>query len=288
MRSWLQPVHAGLEGGLLALLPDDGLHLLLGLVHHLFDAAGVDAAVQDELVQGHPGDLAPHRVEGGEDHGLRRVVDDQVDAGGLLQGADVAALAADDAALHLVVGQRHHGDRALGHLVGGVALDGRGDDVAGAPVGLGLGLGLDLADAARRVLLHLGLDLLQQEFLGLRLGEGRDPLQLLRLLLLQGLDVRPKLLDLLLLRADGALAPFDALHLVVQVLFALLQAALLALQLGAALAVLGLHGGPLAQGLVFGLQQHLALLGLGLFKRLFGADLGGLSSASRPGTASAR
>ena len=54
------------------------------------------------LVEGHPGDLAADRVEAGEDHRLGRVVDDQVDAGRLLEGADVAALAADDPALHLV------------------------------------------------------------------------------------------------------------------------------------------------------------------------------------------
>ena len=44
----------------------------------------------------------------------RRVVDDQVDAGGHLQGADVAPLAADDPPLHLVVGQRDHRHRGLG------------------------------------------------------------------------------------------------------------------------------------------------------------------------------
>ena len=48
------------------------------------------------------GDLAPHRVEAGDDHRLGRVVDDQVDAGRRLERADVAALAADDAALHVV------------------------------------------------------------------------------------------------------------------------------------------------------------------------------------------
>ena len=49
-----------------------------------------------------PRDLAPHAVEARQDDRVRRVVDDEVDAGEVLQRADVAALAADDAALHVV------------------------------------------------------------------------------------------------------------------------------------------------------------------------------------------
>ena len=57
-----------------------------------------------------------------------RVVDDQVDAGGGLEGADVAALAADDAPLHVVVGEVHDRHRALDDVVGGDPLDGQRDD----------------------------------------------------------------------------------------------------------------------------------------------------------------
>ena len=65
----------------------------------------MDAAVLEQLLERHAGDLAADAVEAGEDHRVRRVVDDEVDAGEVLEGADVAALAADDAALH-VVGRR--------------------------------------------------------------------------------------------------------------------------------------------------------------------------------------
>jgi hypothetical protein len=54
-----------------------------------------------------PGDLTPDRVEGADDDGLGGVIDDQVNARRLLEGADVAALAADDPALHFVVRQVH-------------------------------------------------------------------------------------------------------------------------------------------------------------------------------------
>ena len=75
---------------------------------HLLDPGRVDPAVGDQLLQGEPGDLAADRVEAAQQHRLGGVVDDQVDAGDLLEGADVAALAADDPALHVVAGQVHH------------------------------------------------------------------------------------------------------------------------------------------------------------------------------------
>ena len=103
----VQPRQAQIEGRLLARLLALLLDLRGGLLDHLLDARRVDAPVGDEAGERQPRDLAPHRVEAGDDHRLGRVVDDEVDAGGRLERADVAPLAADDAALHVVGGQRH-------------------------------------------------------------------------------------------------------------------------------------------------------------------------------------
>ena len=130
-----RPGHAGFVGGPLAGLAHDELDLGLGLGDDLLDAAGVDAAVGDELGDGDPRDLAADRVEAGQDDRLGRVVDDQVHAGRLLEGADVAALAADDPALHLVGRQVHDRDGVLGGVVRGHALHGGQDDVAGLVLG---------------------------------------------------------------------------------------------------------------------------------------------------------
>ena len=54
---------AGLVGGLLAGLADDQVDLGAGLGDDLLDAAGMDAAVGDQLGEGDPGDLAADRVE---------------------------------------------------------------------------------------------------------------------------------------------------------------------------------------------------------------------------------
>ena len=110
----------------------------------------------EQLLERHAGDLAPHAVEAGEDHRVRRVVDDEVDAGEVLERADVAALAADDAALHVVGGELDDRHRRLGGVAGGHALHDDGEDVAHAAVGVALGLLLDLAHAARAVVARSG------------------------------------------------------------------------------------------------------------------------------------
>src|SRR5215213_4342342 len=59
-------------------------------------------AVLQELIERAPGDFASHRIEGRDRHCLGRVVDDQVDASGLLERTDITALTPDDAALHII------------------------------------------------------------------------------------------------------------------------------------------------------------------------------------------
>ena len=148
-----------------------------GLLDHLFDARRVDAAVLDQTRQGQARNLAPHAVERRQHDGVRRVVDDQVDAGGVLEGADVAALAADDAALHVLARDLDDRDGRLRDGLGGDALDRRGDDFTRARPGVLLDLFLDLAHEAVGVFTHLRLDLRHEDGLGLGLREVRDALQ---------------------------------------------------------------------------------------------------------------
>ena len=98
--------------------------------------AGVDAAVSNQLLQRNPGDFPPDGVKAGEGDGLGGVVDDQVDAGQRLEGADVAALPADDPALHLVARQVDDRNGRLADMVGGAAGNGKREDVAGLFLGL--------------------------------------------------------------------------------------------------------------------------------------------------------
>ena len=96
----------------------------------------MDAAVGHQLLERQPRDLATDRIEAGDDDRVRRVVDDHVDAGRQLERADVPALAPDDAALHLVVGQRDGGHGDLRRVLGGDPLDGERDDLLRLALGV--------------------------------------------------------------------------------------------------------------------------------------------------------
>ena len=195
---------------------------------------------------------------------LRRVVDDQVDAGRLLEGADVAPLAADDPALHLVVRQVDDGDRVLGGVVGGDALDRGDDDVAGLLVGLVAGLPLDRAAELDRVVLGLLADGLEQERLGVLGRDAAHPLEGGDLLLVGLRDLLASSVDLALALEELAVALLEHVGALIELLVALEEAALERRQLvspGSRL-VLGLALHP--ELLVLGLEDQLLLAGAGL------------------------
>ncbi len=137
----------------------------------------MDPAVADQLGQRDTGDLPTNRVEARQHDRFRRVVDDEIDPGGLLEGPDVATLAADDPALHLVVREMDDGHGVLGGVVGGDALDRRDDDVAGLLVRLLAGLPLDRSTELDGIVLGLLADGLEQERLGVLCGDAAHPLQ---------------------------------------------------------------------------------------------------------------
>ncbi len=249
----------------------------------------MDAAVGDELVQGQAGDLPADRVEAADDDHARRVVDDQVHARGLFEGADVAAFAADDPPLHFVVGDAHRAGCRLGGVRGRVALQRGDDDLAGLLLG-GLGQLLVVAEDRRAgFLLELRVEDLQQAPRGLGLAQAaqlveRLPLHVhkLRQILLalvgfldllgefslRGLNNLLLLAGLFGLLFQGILAlveePFALVQLaadLAQLLFAfvlLLEHQLLDLQLALAAAVvaLGLGLGEDLRGLALGIRRR--------------------------------
>ena len=151
-----------LEDGLLARLSDDLVDLGLGLVVHLLDPRGMNPAVLEQLRDGQARDLPTQPVEGREDHRMRRVVDDEVDAGEVLERTDVAAFPADDPSLHVVGGKLHHGHGRLGGVAGRDPLQRVGHEITSAALRLGARLVLERADAARELVAHLLLSALEQ------------------------------------------------------------------------------------------------------------------------------
>ena len=264
-------MQVGFEHGLFAGFANLLIHFPLGLFHHFLDAGGMDAAVHNELFQGDAGDFPPHRIEGGDDHRFGSVVDDEIHPRGGFQGADVAAFAADDAALHVVVGQGHHGDRGFRHVIGGAFLNGQGHDVPGLFLGLILGLSLDFPNHHGRVVIRVLLHPVHQNGLGLFGGKSGDAFQFGVLLVVQLLSLGLQLLGGGVFFVQRFLACFQVVKFLVQGFFALVDPALLPRNLRAAVTnflvqfvlqandlFLGLENGflPLVLGFMLGVFQQ--------------------------------
>ena len=164
-------VNPHVKGGLLPGFLEGPLHLLGDLAHYLLNARRVDAPVGNEAFQGQPGYFPPQGGETGEDDSFRSVINDQIHPGGRLNSPDVAPFPADDAALHLIVGQGHHGNGVLGHIVPGVAFDGQSQDFTGLFVGRLPGFRLHQANEPGSRMAGLFLHIFQQQLLGLGRGK---------------------------------------------------------------------------------------------------------------------
>src|SRR5690606_32419910 len=256
----VQAAHARVVCRTLALFLDDLLHLLLGGFDQLLDAGGMDAPVEDEPVHGALGDLTPHRVEAADGHGFRRVVYDHVHATRLLKGADVPPVAPDDAALHLVVGQGHHRNGDIRHIVRRDALDSQRDQFTGALVRFGVEFVLDLADAARHIVSRLFFHKGQQVLAGLLTRHLGDALQGLHALGLQFFKLVALAVERALPLVEALLALFELLKPLVELLAALLQAIFLTIQVGATTSQLLFHLFALPGDLVAPLSQYVLCL----------------------------
>ncbi len=256
----VQAVDAQVDGRALAHLDDLLLDLLADLRHHLLDAGGVDTAVGDQLVQGQTRDLAAHGIESREDDRLGRVVDDDLDAGRGLQSADVAALAADDAALDLVALDVEHRHGVLDGRLGRHALDRGYYDALGLLRGRELGLLDRLVDVGGRLALGLGLHVLHEDVLGVLGAHARDLLQTHVLLALHLVDLLLLVLDDLELVLQLLLQTVVLAELVVELALLVLE---VLLDLARALLALGdLLVALIDLTVVLALELHELLLGL--------------------------
>src|SRR5699024_160099 len=187
-------------------------------------------------------------------------------------GADVAALAADDPALHLVAGQGHHGDGGFAGMIGGAPADGLGDHVAGDVLAVVLQVGLIGGHPQGLFVGQLLVHLVQQDFAGVGLAQAGQHFQPFHLLGPQlvglgqvGVGLGQALLDLFL-------PLFQGFGLFVQGVFLLVDPVLLAADLRPALldlpvgfGLLGVHLGLHLKDLVLCLKNGLfLLLGRGL------------------------
>ena len=232
----------------------------------------MDAPVLDQLDERQLRGLAADAVEGREHDRLRRVVDDEVDAGQVLERADVAALPADDPALHVVGGKLDERHGRLGGVRRGDALQRVGDEVPGAPLRLGARLLLHLAHLPGELVADQVLGALEQVLL--RLGDGHpgQALELTHLALLRLLQLAVERLRRLFAVGEALLPAGELDEPALELLVSRLEAFLESRDLAAPLLDLGLDLGPQADGLLARLDSclpaHRLRLALGVLQQL--------------------
>ena len=212
---------------------------------------------------------------------FRGVVDNQVHAGGGFQSPDVAALAADDATLHVFAGQGYGGHCLLAHIIPGIALDGAGDDFLGLAIGRFFGFGFDNAHHTRRLMAGARFNFLEQAIFGLLGGQPGHFLQAAFLLVqaasqFLGLFLQLALLAglFLFLGQDVVFLLGHAFHFFLQALAHILEFFLAAFQFALLFLVFIFHFSLLVEQFVLTLDKNFLFLGLGLFTGFFHDALG--------------
>jgi hypothetical protein len=196
--------------------------------------------------------------------------------------SDVAPLAADDAALHLVRWQMHDADRVLGRVVGRHPLHSREDDVASLVLGFFSGRALDGAGELHRVVLGLDADGVEQDGLGVVGAHPGNPLEGDDLVLRRTGEVVLGLVDLPFPLQQLAISLFEHLGPLIELLVPLDQSTFLGAQLVAARPRLFLGLACEAQLLVLRFEDELFLAGPSLGFDAAGLGLGGLHALGCP------
>ncbi len=204
----------------------------------------MNAAIGNQVLKGDTSGLATNRIEAGEDNGLRRVVDDEVDAGHLLERADVAAFATDDTALEVVRGNVNGRDGDLSGVIGSATLDGEGDDLLSGLMAFSFDLLLGLANDRGGLMGHFAANLVEKLGVCVLAGKLRNALELVGLTSIELLKLTRALVDLTLLAGKLVLALIKGLIAAIKGLLALHHTVLKGADLLLALGLLSLGGLP--------------------------------------------
>ena len=160
--------------------------LFLGFFNHFLNAGGMYSAVSNEFFQSDTCNLSSDRVKAGKCDSLGSVIDNKVNTDKGLKCADVSAFAADDPALHFIVGQRHNRNGNFACVIGCTALDSNREYVLCLVVTFFLKLALDFLELDGCIVTGLILNLLDEIALGFFNDHGRYFFKDLKLTLFDG------------------------------------------------------------------------------------------------------
>ena len=206
-----------LQDGGFALLAHHAFNFLLRFFHHFLDSRRMDPSVNDQTFQSDPRNFSSHRVKAGQYNRLRGIVDDQLNSGHRLQGTNIPALSANDAALHLIAWELYYGNGRLRHMIGRTSLNGSHHVLLRFLFRFFLCLALQLLDQLCSIMLHIFFHRFQKIFLRLLGGQTGNFFQLFLFLGIQGFHFSRALPQDLFLGCQAGFLAFHRLRLFIQV-----------------------------------------------------------------------
>jgi hypothetical protein len=177
----------------------------------------VDSAVNDEPLHGFAGDFAADGVEAGQNDGIGGIIDQDRDAGGSFEGADIASFSSDDAAFDVISLKDDCGGGIFEGVITGVALEGGAEDSACFGLGPGASIFEDVAAEVGGVAEGGFFDFLEELGAGFGGAEVGDTFELLAAAIGQGFEIGVALVE-------RSAALFEFLFLVQEALLSLAQA----------------------------------------------------------------
>ena len=137
----------------------------------------MDAPVCNKLFQRYARNFTAYRIKAGKCDGFGRVVNDEVNARDCFKRTDITALAADNAAFHLIVRQRNNGNSRFRRMVGCTALNGSGNNFPCERIRLIFGFLFEFHDFDGLLMGEIVLQVFEQIFFCLLLSKPGDPLK---------------------------------------------------------------------------------------------------------------
>ena len=109
---------------------DELIRILLVFFYDLFDTSWLDTLIEDEVFERLLGDVSSKQVKTRQEHGIRRIIDDERYSCCLLECDDIASFFSDDFPLEVIALQLYHRLCGLSCYFSGILLDALDEDLS--------------------------------------------------------------------------------------------------------------------------------------------------------------
>ena len=208
-----------------------GLYFFLCFFYHFLNSGRVNSAVHDQTFQSDSCHFSSDRFKSGKYDCLRRIINNKLYACQCLEGTDITSFTSDNTSLHLIVGELHHGNCCLCHMIGSTALNGRYNIIFGLLVSFLPGFCFQILNQFSSVMFYIFLNGFEQIFLCLLGSKTGNSLQFLRSLYIEFFHLCGSLLKGLFPVCQTCFPFFHCFGLLVQILFFAQYTSFIALKL---------------------------------------------------------